>query len=522
MRRLLLAGAGAALIGGPTALAFLTGGYFDRARILAALAAWALVVVAAFASPRPLPGSTAGRVALGGFALFCVWTALSISWAPLAGRAEDDLQRLLLYLGFFIAGVACLRGRGPRAWLEPGLALGAFVVVAYGLSERLFPAVVELSRSASAAGRLEQPITYWNAYGILAAIGMILAVRVAGAPDRTALLRGVCAAAAVPLGLGVYLTFARGALGALVLGLLVLVALAPAGREQIRAVVATSGATVLASLVASFLPTVKSLERGERGDTVEGLVMFAVLLALSLAAAAIVVRAPRRPMRAPRLPISRPIAVLSVAGVVLVSAILAVAILEGKPQGTSPAAGADPSRLGSIDTNRYRYWDVALRSFADHPLAGLGSGGFYVEWLKERDRVDRSGDAHSLYLETAAELGVVGFALLVLFLGGVIAALVKLYRIDPGAAAGLAGGLAAWACHAGLDWDWEMPAATLPALLLAAAAVAWEDESRAHPGGPSERVAAHGRPTHLPLAAEAVPTPLPARSAGRQLPSRRS
>ena len=51
---------------------------------------------------------------------------------------------------------------------------------------------------------------------------------------------------------------------------------------------------------------------------------------------------------------------------------------------------------------------MALEAWADQPLAGIGSGGFQVHWLRERDRVDPSGDAHSLYIETAAELGVVG------------------------------------------------------------------------------------------------------------------
>ena len=145
--------------------------------------------------------------------------------------------------------------------------------------------------------------------------------------------------------------------------------------------------------------------------------------------------------------------------------------VRGQAGRASPVAGADPACLGSIDTNRYRYWEVASRNFADHPIEGLGSGGFQAEWLKTSDRVDASGDAHSLYLETAAELGVVGLAPLLLFLGGVAAALVRLYRRDAAAATGVAAGLATWAFHAGLDWDWEMPAVTLPALLLAAAAV---------------------------------------------------
>jgi hypothetical protein len=519
MRRVLLAIAVLALIGGPTVLAFFTGGYFDRARLIAGLLAWALLVVGALASPHPLPRTTAGRVALGGLLALCAWTALSASWAPIAGRAEDDLQRLLLYLAFFAAGVMCMRGPATRAWLEPGVVLGTLAVVAYGLSERLLPGLVELSRSESAAGRLEQPITYWNAYGIVAAVGMILAVHLAGDPDRPRRLRAACAAAAVPLGLGLYLTFARGALGALALGLLVLLALAPAGREQLRAVVVVLGAAALASLVASFLPTVKSLDRGEIGDPTEGLVMFAALVGLALAAGLLAPRAARRPLPVPRLPVSRAVAVLSVAAVVIVSAITAVALLEGKPSNVSPARGANPARLASIDTNRYRYWEVALESFGHEPLRGIGSGGFYVEWLMQHDRVDRSGDAHSLYLETAAELGIVGVVLLALFLGGVTAAVVQLFRINSRAAAGLAGGISAWAFHACLDWDWEMPAATLPALLLAAAAVAWHDEyarrpaATSHPGQSNPAEASRERDGH------AVPARLGARAVGTELPS---
>ena len=116
--------------------------------------------------------------------------------------------------------------------------------VAYALSERLLPGLVELERSGSAAGRLEQPFTYWNAAGIAAAVGFLLAARVAGDPRRPRSVRAILAAAAVPLGLGVYLSFARGALAALAVGLLVLVVLAPEKRAQLRsAVVLVLGST---------------------------------------------------------------------------------------------------------------------------------------------------------------------------------------------------------------------------------------------------------------------------------------
>lgn len=472
MRRWVPAVGATALIGLPTVLAFFSGGFFDEPRLIAALVAWALVLVTALVAPHPLPSSTLGRLALLGLALLCAWTALSLLWAPIGGRAQDDLQRVLLYLGASTAALALLRDAVAHRWLEPGLALGAFVVAAYGLSERLLPGLIELDRSNQSAGRLEQPLTYWNAYGIVAAVGLVLAVRVAGDPERGRLTRSIMAGAAVPLGLGVYLSFARGALAAAALGLLVLVALAPAARPMLRSALTVVVATAAAALVAGRFPTVESLAERDSGD---GLVMLVVLVVLTVAAALVAPTTSRRRLSLPSVPVSRPATLAGVVLLVLVIGGLVLVAFEGKPEGASPVAGADPARLGSIDTNRYRYWEVAATSFTEHPLRGLGSGGFASEWLREPDRVDASGDAHSLYLETAAELGVVGLACLLLFVGGAGACLVRLYRSEPAAATGLAAGLAAWSFHAGLDWDWEMPAVTLPALLLAAAAVAWSE-----------------------------------------------
>jgi hypothetical protein len=479
MRKAALASGAVVAVAGPTALAFFSGGFFDRPRLLAGIAAWALVVVAAVCAPRPLPSTTPGRLALGGLFLLTAWTALSLIWAPLGGRAQDDLQRLLLYLGFFTAALALLRGAGVRRWLEPGVVLGALIVVGYGLAERLLPGLLEFDRSRTASGRLEQPLTYWNAEGAIAAVGLLLAVRIAGDPERPKQLRAAAAAAGVMLGLGVYLTFSRGALAAVAAGMVVLFALAPQARPQLRAAVAVLGAAALAALISSRLPTVESLHPGETGDAGDGLLMLASLVVLAAAAAAVGVRRPRRELRAPSLPVSRPAIVLAISVAALLVAAIGATALEGKPQGTSPRETASAERFGSIDSNRYRYWRVALESWSDRPLIGLGSGGFLVEWRRQRDRVDESADAHSLYVETAAELGLIGLGALLVFLGGVGAAAVRLYRRDPAAATGLAAGLAAWTIHSGLDWNWEMPAVALQALLLAAAAVAWSEAAEA-------------------------------------------
>ncbi len=133
---------------------------------------------------------------------------------------------------------------------------------------------------------------------------------------------------------------------------------------------------------------------------------------------------------------------------------------------------------------RYEYWRVALETFANQPLYGTGSGGFRVEWLRERSEEDTSRDAHSLYLETLAELGLLGFAALLAFLAGLVLCARRALVADRDAVVGLVGLLATYLLHAALDWDWEMPAVTLLAIVLAGL-VLTSPARAAAPGGPA-------------------------------------
>jgi hypothetical protein len=460
----------AVLLAGPFVLAFKSGGYFDEPRLYAGLAACALVVIAAIASRRPLPQSRPGRLALAGLALLAIWVALSITWAPLSTPAVADADRLLLYLAGFTAALAVLDARGAVRALEPAVALGCLLVVGYGLSERVLPGVFELTRDGSAFGRLSQPISYWNAMGTVAALGFVLALRVAGDPTRRRWLRVAAAASAAPLGLGVQLPLSRGALGALVVGL-VLLALLARDRAQLRAFAVMVPAGVIAAVCGSLLDGVRALAGGLAAREREGAIMLAVLVLLAGACAVAQLRLARRdPGRAASFrPLGRRGRQLIAAGfaVLVVAAFAVPAVLsERKPKAVP--ADVSTSRLTSTESNRYAYWRVALDAFAADPLKGTGSGGFQVVWLRERKIPEAPRDAHSLYLETAAELGLVGLAALALFLGGIGWSAARAYSRDPVAAAGLVAGVAVWAVHAGLDWLWELPAVSLPVLLLAA------------------------------------------------------
>ncbi len=459
----------AALLLGPVVLAFFAGGYGDRPRLAAlAVSGLAVALLALTArTPSPRRGTVPVLLAVGGLAGLAGWVALSRTWAPLADAAGDDGERVALYALALVAGALAWQDRRSARWVEPGVALGILVVTAYGLSGRLLPWLVPQTPSATAGGRFEQPLTYWNASGLHAALGLVLCARLAGDRDRPTSMRCAAAAAAVPLASGVYLSFSRGALVALAAGLLVLLVLAPT-RTQFRALVITLEAAAFGLFGPLVAPAVRTLQ-GDRDR--DGAIALGVMLAVG-AGGVLLMRWAARDEQAQRLP-RGPLGLPRWAGTaafVLVIALVLVPVLvarEGDTAGADPAFGATSTRLASADSHRYAYWRVAVDTFREEPLRGVGSGGYSVAWLAERPQPERIRDAHSLPLETLAELGLVGFLLLLAAAGGVALCARRVQAADPALAAGPAAALTAFALHACIDWDWELPAVTLTALVLA-------------------------------------------------------
>jgi tetratricopeptide (TPR) repeat protein len=136
---------------------------------------------------------------------------------------------------------------------------------------------------------------------------------------------------------------------------------------------------------------------------------------------------------------------------------------------------ADPTDLGErlfTFTGSYRpeLWEEAWNQYRDHPLLGSGAGTYEQHWLQDRPIPHKVRDAHNLYLETLAELGPVGLALLLIALGAPLVAAVSARRHP--LAAGAAGAYVAYLAHAGVDWDWELPAVTISAFGCGAALLA--------------------------------------------------
>ena len=78
---------------------------------MAAVLVWLTLAVVVLVQGVPWPRALPGRLIVSASRCSSAWTLASIAWAPVPGRALDDGQRLLLYLGFVLLAMAALRPR---------------------------------------------------------------------------------------------------------------------------------------------------------------------------------------------------------------------------------------------------------------------------------------------------------------------------------------------------------------------------------------------------------------------------
>jgi O-antigen ligase len=207
----------------------------------------------------------------------------------------------------------------------------------------------------------------------------------------------------------------------------------------------------------------------------QGALLLVALVVIAAGAGGVMLALTRRPRPGTiRLPRHKGLIATAV-----VCAGLAGAIVIGASEHGGRPLSAGATRLVTLQSNRYAYWRVALRAFRDEPLRGVGAGGWAVYWLRHRPFDEFAKDAHSLPLQTAAELGLIGVLLLTAFVGGVALAARDAHRAAPCLASGPIAALVVYGVHAPLDWDWQMPAVTLVAIALGGFLIALADEPEA-------------------------------------------
>jgi tetratricopeptide (TPR) repeat protein len=446
-----------------------TWGWSALGPLLAALAALS------FLDTIELERSDAGFLALLG--ALVLWTGLSALWSDSVPRSISEAERDLVYLSA-VAALLLLTARRNVHALVGGLVAATTAICGVGLGTRLFPDQYGLD--VGSYYRLARPLGYWNGMGLLASMGLLLAFG-ATASARSPRARAAASGVTPILGATLYFTFSRGSWVALLVGLAVALAVAPDHARLAEHVAALAPVLVAAVWICSSFRALNASNTTVADAARDGHRLAPLLLTLAVAAAAVphLLERHARRLRVPR----RVWRSLLIAGGALTLAAAGQAVSRaGGPDavwhragaafgasGWSPSTKLDDRLFNPSGRGRSDYWRVAWAEASSHPWLGSGAGTFELYWTRDRPLALGALDAHSLYLETLAELGPVGLALLCGFLAVPLAALRKARALPLAPAA--AGAYAAFLLAAGVDWHWELPTVTLAALSCAAALV---------------------------------------------------
>jgi hypothetical protein len=385
--------------------------------------------------------------------------------------------------------------------MAASLAGGALVVAIAALATRLLPDHFPTSIPAIGESNLAYPLTYSNALGILSSLGAILAFYFTTSVRQPRAMRALGAAALPIFSATVYLTLSRGPVAAAIVGF---VAYTVLGRPRgfLTGAIAAVPPSVIAIASAYQHSLLTSRDPTTPAATSQGHdVAVVILLCVAAAATLRVLLTPVDDRLAGfHLKSERRRPIIAGAWAAAAVAIVALGLALNVPSRISDqyhrfvhsSEHAGDIRLSVFSTaNRglVDNWRVALDGFRDSPLHGQGAGTFDIYWIRHRP-ANQAGydvtDAHSLYAETLGELGLVGLALLLIVVVGILVALAPFGRGPHRTLyAALFATALAWAVHAGIDWDWEMPAVTVGVLAVGGAALAAHERS-VFPGWPSQ------------------------------------
>jgi hypothetical protein len=442
------------------------------------------------------------RFALIAFAAFTAWSYLTILWANQQGEAWDAANRTLLYLVVF-AIFALWSQRGDSAVTL----VGAWTLATVGLSAVIF---VAISRSGDPSAyfirdRLGEPAGYPNAAACAVMMALWPAILLASRREVIWPLRAAFAGGAVLLADMALMSQSRGAIFSIPIVLILAFAFLP-GRVRTFAVLLVV-APAIAVTIPSVLEVSDQLRAGKPAfDAVRGVttpVIAATLGAAALVAIGAAIESSRPWRQETRHRVHRGLAGVGVA--LAIGGAIAGLAVAGNPvtqvddawrsfkRGYWHKTKTSGSRLGhGLGSNRYDFYSVAVKTFADHPLIGAGGDNYGQEYLRRGHSDETPRYPHSVELRTLSQTGLIGTVLLLAAIGFMFAAARRATRQrDPlavAAASAAVTGFGYWLVHGSFDWFWEFAGLGAPAFALAGIAAALVPRASDHaPGEPATR-----------------------------------
>ena len=456
---------------------FASGFYSSSIWAPAGLGLLVVLTAALIAGPVRLPRRAI--IATAAIAALALLSLVSALWTDSIEQAVVEGNRLLIYAAGLALLVVLLRS--DRAAL---IAFGAFTAGAVAVAGWVLAGMLRGDEALFLLGRLHEPLGYINGqanFFVLAVWPCIaLAEQRRGGALGAALAGLGLAGATLFAGLAV-LGQSRGAILAAALSVIVVLALLPGRLRRIVALLVAGACLVPAS------PALLDVYRD--GATDDRLHAAAVAVVLAALAAGVVwgllVGLEERGRASGLRP--RRVVAIGVAALAVLAAAVAVAsagritnfvddqytafVTLGEPAAVIATQGeASSSRLATGAGNRYDYWRVAVDAWREHPLAGIGAGGYDKPYFANRTTTEDIRQPHSLPLQVLTETGIAGALLLATALLVIATGAwrrIRVGRREPAVLAAV-GVVTAWFVHAGVDWMHLLPGLTGVALLGAA------------------------------------------------------
>ena len=360
---------------------------------------------------------------------FAALSALSVVWSVQPDASWQNAGLMFAYSAVFGAAVVLARA-APARWpaVIGGVTLAAVVVCGYALLTKVFPSWLD---AHDIYARLQAPYGYWNATGLTAAMGVIGCLWLGARRKGHALLSALAYPAIGLLLVTLMLAYSRGALAALLLGLALWFAVVP---------VRLRGAAVLlvGALAAGLVVAWDFAQGALSSDSVAlhtrvvagrqlGALLLAMLLALALAGLTIGFYTGRHEV-SPRTRNNAGAVLLSILVLAVLAFVGALAVSHRGLTGSishgfhtltnthAPVPAETPGRLTAIGSVRAIYWNEALKIFQDHPALGAGARSYGTASLRYRSEDLEANDAHGFVVQTLADLGLAGLAIVLALL----------------------------------------------------------------------------------------------------------
>jgi O-Antigen ligase len=443
-------------------------------------------------------------LALGCLGAFVLWCFLSIAWAGVEGDAWDGANRTLLYFTVF-ALFALPLWRASSAALLFGVYSVAIAVV--GAVSVVDAASAEEPVLFFIQGRFTDPIGYHNGTAALFLGAFFPALFLASRAETPWLARPVLLAAAGLLAELALLPQSRGSAIAFPIALVIYLVIVP---DRVRSALVLVPVAAAVALTAGPILDLYDVALSD-GDLAGALDSAESAMAISVGALLVVgttvaladrrVEVPESTARVAERGVGFAGAVLGVAAIVVAIPAIGNPVSWAEDRWTDfksgySEAGFGSSRFsGSLGSNRYDFWRVALDEFTESPATGIGTDNFAVEYLAERHSGEESDQPHSLPVRVLSQTGIVGAGLFVGFLAFALAAAIRVRRCARSPAGRAVAGMAIatfayWFVHSSGDWFWAIPGLTAPAFawLAIAGRVDGDADSIRPSGGASVRM----------------------------------